>query len=154
MSLDRWIETLGSVLTPLGERLGSVLPRALAGGALLLAGWLLARLLRVWVAAGVARLGRLVAWRPVEGGLGRVGVEQPPGEVVGSVVFWGVLVVFVAAATDVVGLPVLAAWLGAASTYLPRLLLAILIVVAGVVAGSLARDAARTAARAARRQSP
>jgi hypothetical protein len=71
-----------------------------------------------------------------------------PGTLLGSVVYWGVLLVFVAAA-DVLGLPLLAAWLGAASSHLPRVLLAVLIVIAGFVGGALARDAARAAARAA-----
>jgi small-conductance mechanosensitive channel len=57
--------------------------------------------------------------------------------------------VFVAAATDALGLPLLAAWLGAASNHLPRILLAVLIVIAGFVGGALARDAARAAAHAA-----
>jgi hypothetical protein len=137
------------VVTALGERLGGVLPRALTAGALCLAGWVLARLLRVWVAKGVTQLGRLVGVAPLEGGLRRAGIERPLGDLLGAVVFWGVLLVFVATATDVLGLPLLAAWLGAVSHYLPRLLVAVLIVVAGALGGGLTREAVRTAARAA-----
>ena len=62
-----------------------------------------------------------------------------PGTLLGSIVYWGVLLVFVAAATDVLGLPLLAAWLGAASSHLPRVLLAVLIVIAGFVGGTRPR---------------
>lgn len=149
MGQEGWLASFTDALALLGQRVGHVLPRALVAGALLLLGWGLARLLRSWVARGVGRLVRFVGARPIESGLSRVGVERPLGDVLGSLVFWGLLLVFVAAATDVLGLPLLAAWLGTASTYLPRLLLGILILLAGIVGASLARDASRTAARAA-----
>lgn len=142
-----WWAPLADTLSPLYTWAGDVLPRALAAGALVLVGWLLARLLRVWVVRGVASLGRLVGTRPRDAATRPAGVD--PAHLLGSVVFWGVLLIFVTAATDALGLPLLAAWLGAASNHLPRVLLAVLIVIAGFVGGALARDAARAAARAA-----
>jgi small-conductance mechanosensitive channel len=142
-----WWSAGADTLEPLQLWLGDVLPRVLAAGALLVVGWLLARLLRVWVARGVARLGTLIGGRPKAAAPRPAGVDA--GTLLGSVVYWGVLLVFVTAATDALGLPLLAAWLGAASNHLPRVLLAVLIVVAGFVGGALARDATRAAARAA-----
>lgn len=142
-----WLSSLADTLAPLSAWTGDVLPRALTAGALVVVGWLLARLLRVWVARGVARLGGLIGARPREAATRPAGVD--PGPLLGSVVYWGVLLVFITAATDALGLPLLAAWLGAASNHLPRVLLAVLIVVAGFVGGALARDATRAAARAA-----
>jgi small-conductance mechanosensitive channel len=57
---------------------------------------------------------------------------------------------FFTAATETLGLPVLATWLGGVSYYLPRVLVAVLIVFAGLLAGNLARDAITGAADAAR----
>jgi hypothetical protein len=142
-----WWGSLADTLAPLHAWTGGALPRALTAGALLLVGWLLARLLRVWVARGVARLGGLIGARPRDTATRPAGVD--PGTLLGSVVYWGVLLVFVTAATDALGLPLLAAWLSAASNHLPRVLLAVLIVIAGFVGGALARDAVRAAARAA-----
>lgn len=68
-------------------------------------------------------------------------VERRASEVIGSFVFWAVFVIFLAAATDTLGLPVLSTWLSGLSQFLPRLLLATLILLAGVLAGRLARDA-------------
>lgn len=142
-----WWSPLADTLAPLQAWTGDALPRTLTAAALLLVGWLLARLLRVWVARGVARLGGLLGLRARDAATRPTGVD--PGTLLGSVVYWGVLLVFVAAATDALGLPLLAAWLGAASNHLPRVLLAVLIVIAGFVGGALARDAARAAAHAA-----
>jgi small-conductance mechanosensitive channel len=56
---------------------------------------------------------------------------------------------FFTAATETLGLPVVATWLGGVSTYLPRVLVAVLILLAGFLAGNLARDAITAAATAA-----
>ena len=149
MDYTRWTTALEHALATLAERAGDLLPRALTAGILLLAGWLLARLLRTWTARGLARLGRLVDGRPTQSLLRRVGIERPVAELLGAVVYWGVLLLFVTAATDALGLPLLATWLAAASYHLPRILLAILVLIAGVLLGNLGRDAARAAATAA-----
>ena len=62
--------------------------------------------------------------------------------------FWAVLVVFVAAAVETLGLPVVAAWVGQVGALLPRLLVGALILVVGLFVGSIAREAASAAARA------
>jgi small-conductance mechanosensitive channel len=62
-------------------------------------------------------------------------------EAVGKVAFWLVFLLFVAAATEALGLPVVSAWLSGVAAYLPRLLVAALIVVMGFLAGSLGRSA-------------
>lgn len=63
--------------------------------------------------------------------------------------FWVVFLFFLTAATETLGLPVLATWLSGVSRCLPRVLVAVLLVLAGLLAGNLARDAITTAAAAA-----
>lgn len=142
-----WWAPLADTLGPLRVWAGEALVRALAAGALILVGWLLARLLQVWVVRGGRRLGALVGARAPRVAGRPAGVDLV--DLLGSVVFWGTLLVFVTLATDALGLPLLAAWLGAASNHLPRVLLAVLIVIAGLVGAGLARDAVRAGARAA-----
>ncbi len=149
MDTARWTSALESALAALSARAGDLLPRALSAGLLLLAGWLLARVLRAWTSRSLARLGRLVDGRPTQRLVRRLGVDRPVAELVATIVYWGVLLVFVTAATDALGLPLLATWLAAASYHLPRILLAVLVLVAGVLLGNLGRDAARAGAAAA-----
>jgi hypothetical protein len=127
-------------------------PRLLAAVGLTVAGWLagrllkylVVRLLRGWggrVAGGIGRvLGSARAEQEVRG----VALRGPVTEAVGSVLFWLVFVLFVAAATEALGLPVVSAWLSGVAAYLPRLLVAALIVIMGFLAGSLGRSALST----------
>ncbi len=134
-------ESFGAVVRDSVQRFQGYLPSLLLAASLILVGWLIGTLLRT---AAIRLLGvverrfwqraqRLVA---VE-----AGAEQRATDVIGSFVFWAVFVLFLAAATDALGLPVLSIWLSGLSQFLPRVLLATLIVLAGVLAGRLSRDA-------------
>jgi small-conductance mechanosensitive channel len=81
--------------------------------------------------------------------LRRLGVERPASTVIGGIAFWLVFLVFFTAATETLGLPVLATWLSGVSYYLPRILVSALIILAGLFAGNLARDAITATAGAA-----
>lgn len=141
MDSTTWATELGRPLAQLAERLSEHAPALLGPLALLLIGWILARLLRTWTSRLLARLDRRAAGRAVQTGLRRLGVDRQASEVVSGVVFWVVFLFFVTAATESLGLPVLATWLGGLSLYLPRVLVAALIVLAGLLAGNLAREA-------------
>ena len=76
------------------------------------------------------------------------GVQRPASEIVGSLVFWTVLLFFITAATETLGLPVIATWIAARSYYLPRVLVGLLLLLAGLLAGNLAGEAIQRAAAA------
>jgi small-conductance mechanosensitive channel len=61
-------------------------------------------------------------------------------EIVGSILFWVVILFFVAAATQILGLAVFTAWLKDLMAYLPTLLAGLLIIAAGVLLSGLARE--------------
>ena len=147
------MQELTSSLTAAAHRAGDRVigygPSVLAALALAAAGWLLGGLLsRLTVrlvdrfAPGLERKGTLAAVAPL-------GVERRLAEVIGSIVFWVVMVLFLAAATESLGLPVVASWLARAGELLPRLLLGGLVVLAGLLAGALVREAVASAAGAA-----
>jgi hypothetical protein len=134
-------ESIAVVIGDLAERFQGYLPSLLLAAGLLLVGWLVGSVLR---AAAIRLLGLVEQrfWqktrRLVEV---EAGTERRASEIIGSFVFWAIFVLFLAAATDALGLPVLSIWLSGLSQFLPRLLLATLIVLAGVLAGRLSRDA-------------
>jgi len=138
--MPAWLESLLAGARALPARAADFLPSLAIAVALILVGWLVGWALRSWV----VRLLDLIERRflektrrfaPVD-----TGVDRRASEVVGSFVFWVVFVLFLAAATDALGLPVLSTWLSGLSAFLPRLLLATIIILAGVLAGRLARD--------------
>lgn len=124
-------------------------PRLAGAAALLLVGWLLALLLRLLAARLVAVLGRLVPHGLLRRGLPQVAMERQVSHVIGLVVFWAVLLFFLAAAADTLGVPVLSTSLAGFGFYLPRVLGAILIAVVGLILGNLAREGVTAAASAA-----
>lgn len=149
MSYAELVQTLKSSLAGFIESIIQHLPGVLGALGLVLLGWIVARLLR----ALIVKLARVFDWLfkndTVREALRRVGVEQTAGEVAANIVFWMVMLFFVATATEMLGLPVVATWFGGLTYYLPRVLVGILIVLAGLLAGRFAGDTIGRAADAA-----
>jgi hypothetical protein len=124
-------------------------PRLLGAVALLAFGWLLAIAMRLLASRLVHTLGRLVPRQLLRRGLPQSTIERQVSDIIGLIVFWAVLLFFLAAAADTLGLSVLSTSLAGLGYYVPRLLGAILIAVFGLVLGNLARDAVTAAASAA-----
>jgi small-conductance mechanosensitive channel len=141
MNLNEWMASLIRSFDEIAGRVQLYLPSVLGAIGLLILGWLAGRLLRTWSVRLMARVERRFEGHALRSASARLGVERSASEVIGSFVFWAVFIVFLGAATDTLGLPVLATWLSGLSRFLPRLLLAALIVLAGILAGTLARDA-------------
>lgn len=111
------------------------LPDLLSGLLLLLAGWLVAKLLRSVAKRTVG--GLLDAWAArtgVQDTLGRLG-GSTASAVLGSLVYALVLFVFVMAAADVMGLEMIGRGMQALMAYLPTLFTALAIFLAGLWLG-------------------
>jgi small-conductance mechanosensitive channel len=113
------------------------------------AGWLVARMLRWLFSRITLRIGRMVPGSELKRELRDSAGERVAADVVGHVVFWIVFLLFVAAASQVLGLQAVTAGLTRLAQYLPSVLAAVVIVVAGVMLSNVARRAtARAVARA------
>lgn len=141
MQLERVIGITAAEWESLRAQAAAFLPQLGAALLMLVAGWALASLLRFVVRRAVAIFDRALPALRVRTSLQRLGLERPAGDILGAVVFWLVLLVFVSSALDSLGLPVLSVWVEAVARYLPRILSALLIGLAGVIAGVLVRDA-------------
>lgn len=130
----------GAAVSQLGARLADYLPSVLGAVLLLLVGWLVARVLRS-VAAKLMSLLELVINR-VSRGRGAASARVPSAsvEIVASILFWVVILFFVAAATEVLGLDLFSSWLKQLVAYLPTLFAGALIMLAGFLMSGLARD--------------
>jgi hypothetical protein len=145
MQLERGRDGVVGLSARLGEAVSLYAPRLLAGLALLLLGWLLARLLR----AVVVRLGtRIGLWLPrlLPGGARKLGTPGRLPALFGALTFWIVLLAFLAAAAEVWGLTVFAVWFDRVIAHLPVAAFAALILVVGLLLGQFVRDVVRSAA--------
>jgi small-conductance mechanosensitive channel len=139
-TLERIGDALGRSFSQIGARLLDYAPSVLVAALLVLAGWLVARLVR-GAAVRLMSVFELLLHRLFRGRAAAAArVPSASVEIVGSVLFWVVLFFFAAAAAQVLGLGVFTAWLRDLVGYLPTLLAGVLIVLAGVLLSGLARD--------------
>lgn len=138
----QWFDSIRRAVDELIQQVVGFLPNLFAAILLLAVGWTAGRLL----AAGATRVVRRIkldaeidqgSWREA---MKRAGVQLTPSEIVGRVVFWTVLLVFVAMAVENLGIALTAVPLRSFVGYLPRILGAVLILFLGaVLAGVLGK---------------
>ncbi len=140
---------LGSAITGSAsavlERLVTYVPSVLGAVMLLFAGWVLARLLRALTIRGAmlaeTLLARFIMPRAAERiQLGRSAV------VLGTVVFWVVLLFFVTATTRVLGLQTFTDWLARLLEYIPTFAAGLLIIAVGYIVSGVVGDLTHAAA--------
>jgi len=132
--------SLANAFSQLGAQLAEYAPKLLGAALLLLVGWLIARLLR-GLAVRLMHLLELLLHRLWRGPAGRTSVLPSASvEIVGTILFWVVIVFFAAAATHVLGLDAFSSWLKDLMAYLPTLVAGLLIILAGVLLSGFARD--------------
>ena len=124
----------------LSDRIVDTLPELLAALAILLIGWLIARLLRALTIRFAKIANRMITRLGVQ-------VRAPIGSlrdstlhVIGEIVFWIVILVSLSIATNVLGLGMFAGWLDRLIGYLPNILSGLFIIFAGVILANIARD--------------
>lgn len=127
------------------DRLAALAPNLLAAVALLVVGWIVARLLRFLAIRAARMVEALFARFAGPRGSDRLRSGRPAA-VLGGVVFWLVLLVFVTAAAEVLGLQTFTGWLARLVDYVPTLAAGLLIIVAGYVLAGFVADLVRTAA--------
>lgn len=125
--MNNFLQALDNVGSATVDRVVAHLPQLLGAVVLLVLGWLLARLLRLVTQRGVALLDSLVA-RSTGRSRFRIGRTAV---VLGTIVYWVVLLFFVAAATQTLGLQTFTIWLSRLLDHLPTVAAGLLIIVAG-----------------------
>jgi hypothetical protein len=138
MDVNGWLDTWESALAAIPAHLPVIF------GALLLVviGWIVARFL--------AFLGRTLSERAfhrlppgqtLANALDASGVRAVAPKLIGSFVFWLAFLLFVVAAMEVLGLPILTDLIGRLAAYLPNIIAAVTLIVVGFAAGRIARGA-------------
>ncbi len=137
-------EALDRAAGTLVERLLEHLPQLLEALALLLLGWLLARLLRLATRRGAALLDALIA-RTTGQARWRIGRSAA---LLGAVVYWVVVLFFVTAATQTLGLQTFTDWLARLLDHLPAVAAGLLIMVAGYLLSGFVAELVQATATA------
>jgi small-conductance mechanosensitive channel len=138
-SFENLSGSLSAAMSRMAARIGEYAPSILGAVVLLVAGWFVARLLR-GLAVKLMGVAELLLHRMFRGRAAAPRIPSASTEIVGSILFWVVILFFVAAATQVLGLDVFTAWLRDLVGYLPTLLAGALIILAGALLSGLSRD--------------
>ena len=138
------VASLANGMSAIFDQILSYLPNIVGAIALLVAGWLLARLLRVLTWRTAKLLDKVIS-RVVGPGAERLHMGNA-SKVLGTIVFWVVLLFFATAATEVLGLAPFTDWLSRFVAYLPTFVAGVLIMAAGYAVSRIVSDLVRTAA--------
>lgn len=117
-----------------------LLPRLAGSLAILGVGFIVASLLRFLIRRLIRGLDRFVPSQKLQTSLRHLGMQRPAAEVISGIFYWIVILFFLTAATETLGLPVVTTWLSGVALYLPRILSAVVVCFAGLLGGILLRD--------------
>lgn len=145
MNSPSWATQLSDSIGRVALKILEFLPSILGAAALVLIGWLVAVLLRAAVTRLVqsvlTRLARqrVASAKAVQSSTQQSQTWQSTPAVVGGIVFWTVLLFFLAAAVEALGLSAVSNVVALVTAYLPQVLAGVLIFLVGLWAGEFVR---------------
>ncbi len=139
MFSSSWLEPLSQAFQQLKDNLTAILPNLLGALILLLFGLIVAFILRAWIRGFLKGLNHLVRRRARARGLTETGVSTHVIQIVSRIVFWLVLLFFLAVSLEHLGQPVISGWLKSIAKYMPNILAALLIIFLGLFTGNIIR---------------
>lgn len=142
MIMKDWLETLQESAESTLSLTISYFPKVLGALLLLLAGYLLARIVGAGTAALLKLLGldRLLAKTPIQTLITKSGSTKTNADIFGLLVFWLIFLLFGITATDTLGLSAVSSILTDLAHYLPKVGLAVLIIVLGMLGTNYIKD--------------
>ncbi|EIK52510.1 CmpX protein [Stutzerimonas stutzeri TS44] len=148
MEFDPWTQSLLSAMSSLWASIAAFIPRLFGALVVVLLGFVVAKLLDTLLSKVLAKLGldRLMAGTGLTKLLGRAGIRVPVSVLIGKVVYWFVLLIFLVSAAESLGLERVSATLDVLALYVPKVFGAALILIAGVLLAQLFSGMVRGAA--------
>lgn len=147
-NFDTWQQALARSFQRAFADIIVLVPHVLAMLLVLFVGFLIARLLDKLVTALAQSLGvQMAAGRSgLAASMKHVGIEKTVPQILGQVVFWMTMCVFLAAAFNILGLVAVSAAVEQIVAYIPNLLVAAVVVVVGLLAAGFLRGVVATSA--------
>ncbi len=143
------MENIGvSIVNALNDAVKLILtfiPRLVGFLVILLVGWLIATLVSKALTlllrkVGFDRMSERIGLTRFEG---RMGVHMDSAGILGKIVFWFILLIFLVPAADALGVPAVSNILNELVAYIPNVFVAILVLFLGALAGTVVADLVR-----------
>jgi len=139
MELDLWTQSLVAAMTALWTKVANFIPNLFGALVVVLLGFVVAKLLDTLLSKLLAKLGldRLMAGTGLTKLISRAGVQVPISTLIGKIVYWFVLLIFLVSAAESLGLERVSATLDMLALYLPKVFgAALVLLVGGLVRGA------------------
>ena len=145
--VKEWGMVVWAFFQSLVETVGAYLPKVVGAALIILIGWVAAKLLRGLTAKllrvfGIVALGEKVKFNET---LKKVGISRSLDQIIGALVYYIVLLVFLVSASEVLGLKVVLDTLNNFIAYLPHVLGAFLILVVALYIAKVIKEAVSSA---------
>ena len=138
------VDAMASVWTPIA----AFIPRLFGAMVVVLLGFVVAKFLDTLLSKLLGKIGldRLMAGTGLTKLLSRAGIQVPVSTLIGKIVYWFVLLIFLVTAAESLGLERVSATLDVLALYLPKVFGAALVLLAGVLLAQLVSGLVRGAA--------
>ncbi len=138
------VDAMASVWAPIA----AFIPRLLGAMVVVLLGFVVAKFLDTLLSKLLGKIGldRLMAGTGLTKLLSRAGIQVPVSTLIGKIVYWFVLLIFLVTAAESLGLERVSATLDVLALYLPKVFGAALVLLAGVLLAQLVSGLVRGAA--------
>ena len=148
MELNVWTQSLVAAMTALWTNIANFIPNLFGALVVVLLGFVVAKLLDALLSKLLAKLGldRLMGGTGLTKILARVGIQVPISTLIGKIVYWFVLLVFLVSAAQSLGLDRVSSALDLLTVYLPKVFGALLVLLAGVLLAQVLNGLVRGAA--------
>jgi len=129
-------------------KITAFLPELIGAILIFVVGWIIARLVKV----GVEKLLKLVRFDTATEKAGintfikKGDIIKTPSEILGTLVYWFIMILVLIASLDALGLPIVSDILNSIFLYIPNVVAAIIVLVLGFLMGNLLAAVVRTAA--------
>jgi small-conductance mechanosensitive channel len=152
MQLDSWTQNLVGAMSGLWGKIASFIPNLFGALVLVILGFVVAKLLDTLLSKVLAKIGldRLMSGTGLTKLLARIGVKAQVSTLIGKIVYWFVLLIFLISAAESLGLERVSATLDVLALYVPKMFAAALVLLAGILLAQLLNSMVRGAAEGVR----
>jgi len=140
--------TVTGAWSAFATKITTFLPMLIGAIIIFVVGWIVARLLRM----GAVKLLKLLRFdgasekTGITGFLRKGEITKTPSEIIGSLIYWFIMILVIIASLDALGLPIVSDILNDIFLYIPNVVAAIIVLILGVLFGNLLSAVVRTAA--------
>ena len=144
-----WQESIAHTYEEITTQIISFAPQLIGAIVLLVAGWIVAKVLCIASRKLVGSFDSLFQRAAQTDGARQEKIKRSYADIVSKVVFWTVMIFFISATANMLGWQMFSNWMNSVVTYLPNLITGLLIILGGFLLGNGAKSIAMSTANSA-----